>query len=131
MRTPAVTRNAKLTAQATRLNGGSIKIYSGTRPTTGDTALGAQVLLVSLPLNATAAASVTGGVFTFAAITSAVIGTGGTASFARLFQSDGTTAEGDLSVGTSGTELIFPTVTFTAGVTAGLSALTITDPAGT
>ena len=61
-KTAVARRNAALDAAFdTVLNGGSLRIYDGTQPTDADTALGAQVLLAQLTLNATAFAAASAG----------------------------------------------------------------------
>lgn len=107
---------------------GILRIYSGTKPTNVGTAIGAQVLLAELTLNATFAPAASGGVLTLNAITAdSSANATGTASWARIFQSNGTTAIFDLSVGTSGQDINFNTVAFVAGANIAISALTITD----
>src|SRR5438067_5227002 len=84
---------------AALLNSGLMKIYSGTRPTDPDTALSGNTLLATLTFSATAFGASVNGVATANAITSGTIAATGTASFARLFKSDGTTVVIDCSVG--------------------------------
>ena len=117
-------RNAQLDAITTFVGAsGKLRIYSGTRPATGGTAT---TLLVELTLNATFAPAASGGVLTANAITSGTAVATGTASWARILKSDGTTICIDLGVGTSGAELILPTVSIVAAATVSASSLTIT-----
>jgi hypothetical protein len=101
--------NAAVNEEADRvgvlLNSGYLRIYDGTQPTTGDTALGAQVLLAELRFNATAFGAAVAGVATAGAFTqdSAANATG-TASWFRALKSDGTTPVYDGTVGTSGSD---------------------------
>jgi hypothetical protein len=109
-----------------------LRIYSGTRPTDADTALSGNTLLAELTMNATSFGSASGGVLTANAITSdSAADNTGTASFGRLFQSNGTTAIMDVSVGTSGTEAILNTVSIVANAVVSCSAFTLTLPVGT
>jgi hypothetical protein len=61
--------NAALNARTALLNSGILRIYSGTRPATADTALGAQVLLAECTLNATAFGAAANRVATANAVT--------------------------------------------------------------
>jgi len=134
MRLAVARRNEALDAIRDNANSGILRIYSGTRPTDADTSLSGNTVLAELVLNATAFAAASGGVLTANAITQdASANASGTASFARLFQSDGTTVFGDLSVSASGGggEIQFATTTFTAGVAVSISSFTITFPVGT
>lgn len=122
-----------LNAMISSYASGLIKVYSGTRPTDADTALSGNTLLSTLTFGATAFPSASGGVLTANAITqdSSAAATG-TASFCRLFQSNGTTVLGDISVSVTGGggEAQFATLSFVAGAVITLSSLTITAPVG-
>jgi hypothetical protein len=127
-------RNEALDAIRDNFNGALMRVYSGTRPTNADTALSGNTLLAELTLNATAFPAASGGVLTANAITGDTSADNtGTASFVRIFESDGTTPICDLSVSTvaAGTgEVQFPTLEFTAGVAVNVSSFTITYPVG-
>lgn len=111
---------------------GILRIYDGTRPTDADTAISGNTVLAELTMGATAFGSASAGVLTANAITSdSSANNTGTASWARLWQSNGTTPLGDFSVGTSGTEVIINTVSIVAAAVVSCSALTITAPVGT
>ena len=88
-----------------RLNSGFLDIYDGTQPTNGDTAVGAQVKLARLTFSATAAPATSAGVITFNAMTSGTALATGTPTWFRAWQSNGTTAVYDGSVGASGANL--------------------------
>lgn len=122
-------RNAELDAITTDIGGsGKCRIYSGTRPTNVGTALSGNTLLAELTFNATFAAAASGGVLTLNAITAdSSADATGTATFCRAFKSDGTTAIFDCSVGTSGTDIIFNTVSFVTGANVSISSWTITE----
>ncbi len=131
MRLSLARRNEALDALRDNLANGKLRVYSGTRPTDADTTLGAAVLLAELTFGATAFPAASGGVLTANAITQdSAADAGGTASFARLFEADGTTPFCDLSVGTSGAEINFQTLTFVQGLVVQVTSLTISLPVG-
>ena len=110
------------------LDSGTIKIYTGTIPTDADTAIGAQTLLATLTFNAAAFPAASNGVLTAAAITSdSSIDATGTAAWARIATSGGTTKM-DVTVGTSGDDINFNTVSFVAGASCAITSMTITMP---
>lgn len=112
-------------------NSGKLRVYSGTRPTNADTALSGNTLLAELTMNATSFTEAAG-VLTANAITSdASADANGTASFVRLFQSDGTTVVGDFSVGTSGAECIINTVSIVIAAVVSCSSFTYSYNVGT
>ena len=107
---------------------GTIKIYDGTIPTNADTAVGAQVLLATLTFAATAFGAASNGVATAAAITSdSAADATSTAAWARIASGGGTTIM-DVTVGTSGDDINFNTVSFVTGATVSISSLTYTQP---
>lgn len=109
---------------------GTIKIYADTRPTTADTAIGAQVLLATLTFSATAFGAATTAdpsVATAASITDDTSADAtDTASFARIENGTPTTIF-DCEVGTATTDIQFNTVSFVSGATVSISAFTITQ----
>lgn len=110
------------------LDSGTIKIYTGTIPTDADTALGAQTLLATLTFNAAAFPAASNGVLTAAAITSdSSIDATGTAAWARIATSGATTVM-DVTVGTSGEDINFNTVSFVSGASCAITSMTITMP---
>ncbi len=132
MRMAVARRNELLDALTNEANSGKLRYYSGTRPTNADTALSGNTLLAELTLNATSAGAASGGVWTANAITSdSSADATGTATFARLFQSDGTTVIADFSLGTSGTEVIVSTTSIVAAAVVSASSMTITFGVGT
>lgn len=124
-----IARNAELNARLAFANGGTVAFYSGTQPANANTALSGNTLLAQLSLSATAFAAASGGVATANAITAAAATASGTATFFRIYESDGVTAVCDGSVGTASADCIVATTTFTSGVTIGVTSLTYTDPA--
>ena len=121
----AVGVDAALDTVLNALNGGTIKLYTGTQPANCDTAVSSQTLLASLALSATAFAAASAGTKTANAITSATAGATGTAMWFRAFKSDGTTAVIDGSVGTSGADLNLPTTSINSGDTVSISSWTV------
>lgn len=107
--------NAAADAACALANSGFLKIYDGTQPSTADTAVSTQTLLATLTFGNPAFGSASAGVATANAITSDTAADAtGTASWFRVFKTDGTTALWDGSVGTSGANLNFATVSFVA-----------------
>lgn len=122
-------RNTMLDAIAASFNSGKIRIYDGSQPANANTAISTQVMLVELTYGSTAYAAASGGSATANAITSGVIGTSGTASWCRIFQSDGSTVILDCSVATSGGDITVPTTTFPSGITVNMTSNTISQAA--
>ena len=119
--------NAEAEALSTLANTGYIRIYDGTRPTNADTAVGAQVLLAELRFGADAFGAAVAGVLTANAITAdSSANAAGTASWARILQSDGTTALWDDEVGTATSNIVLNTVSIGLGANVSISALTHT-----
>lgn len=123
-------RNAALDGGLNLANSGFIKIYSGTQPATGDTALSGNTLLATLTFASTAFAAASSGSKTANAIGSDTNAANtGTATFFRMFKSDNTTTLGDGSVGTSSADMIITTTSIVAGETVSCSSCVITMPA--
>jgi hypothetical protein len=119
-------RNARLDA-ITTFAGGSCKlrIYDGSRPATGGTVT---TLLAELTCNATFAGAASGGILTLNAITADTSADAtGTATWARIVKSDGTTHVLDCSVGTSGADINLNTVSIVTGAQVSVTAATITE----
>jgi hypothetical protein len=133
MRVAVARRNEALNSWIDNLNSGKFRVYSGTRPTDADTALAGNTLLAELTLNATFSASASGGVLTANAITGdSSADANGTATFVRIFESDGTTVIADLSVSATGGggEIQFATTSFVAGAAITVTSLTLSLPVG-
>ena len=127
-------RNAMLDALRTQLDidvgAGTVKIYTGTIPATGDTAIGAQVLLGTLTLTDPAAPAAAAGVLTLSAITEdSIADATGTATWARV-QSASTASGFDCSVGATGSGEVIElnTTSIVAGGPIRITAFTITAP---
>ena len=121
-------KSAAINPVAALANSGTINIYTGTRPATPDTPLSGNTLLVTLTFGATAFGAASNGVATANAITSGTAVATGTAAWARIFKSDGTTVIGDCSVGTSGSDINFPSLSFVTNEVISCSSLTLTQP---
>lgn len=117
-----VTVNGQADNLAPRLNSGLMRLYDGTQPATADTALGAQVLGVTLTFNATAFPAASGGLLTANAITSGVAVASITPTWARLLNSAGTVTVMDVSAGATDSNVIVGA--FTSGTTVSCSSFT-------
>jgi hypothetical protein len=135
----SLSARAMCDAAVDRLDLGSgaalLRIYSGTAPTDADTALGAQVLLAELvmsdPAFGAAADSAPGATATASAIADDTAANAtGTASFFRLYQSDGTTCEmqGDVTATGGGGTLTLNTVSIVINALVKVTALTMFHP---
>lgn len=125
------TQKAKLDALDTMVGTSPLlRIYSGTPPATANAALSGNTLLAELAMSATAfgAAAGTGTVTkTAAAISSDTSADAtGTATFFRIYKSDGTTCRIQGTVGTSGADLNLNSTSITSGGTVAVSSLVIT-----
>jgi len=130
-KTSIASRNLALNAAFDILNSGKLEIYDGTQPTDADTALGAQVRLAGLVLNATAFAAAAAASKAANAITddSSADATG-TATWGTLVVSTrATTGTLDFSVGTSGANLNLNSVAISSGAAVSVTAFTITQAA--
>lgn len=108
---------------------GTLKIFTGSAPANvGDADSG--TLLATLTFSDPAFGSSSSGTATASAITSdSSIDATGTAGYWRIKDSDGTTiAQG--SVGTSGADINFNSLSFVATGTCAISSLTVTVPVG-
>lgn len=105
---------------------GYIRIYSGSQPTDADTALSGQTLLAELRFGADAFPAAVAGLLTANAITqdSSADATG-TATWARILKSDGTTVLFDGSVGTASANVILNTTSIVTGAVISCSSFTL------
>ena len=126
------TRNDMLDELTARVGtSGLLRIYNGTRPANVGTAITSQTLLVALTTNASAfAPAASGGILTASAISNGTAAATGTASWFRLFKSDGTTAIMDGDVSTSGADLNLNNTSIATGQTVSVTAFTVTDGNG-
>lgn len=121
---------AEAAALANLLVSGYIRLYSGTRPANVAAALAGNTLLAEWVFDGTPwTAGASDGVYNWAdAPQSVAPAAAGTATFARLYKTDGTTAVCDVDAGTSGTEIILGSTTITLGVNVSLTAFSLTFP---
>ena len=120
------TANTMLDAITTAIStSGKLRIYTASKPTNADTALGAQTVVAELPLSATFAPGASGGVLTASSITNDTNAVGGTAAWFSLVTSGGTRIV-DGTCGTSGADLNLNSLTIGAGATVSVTSLTIT-----
>lgn len=133
LRVAVAARNAGLDAIFDRANAGAgpgtIKVYTGSQPSTADTAE-TGTLLVTFTLADPAFAAALDGVKDLDADPdlSAAAAATGTAGWARCEDSDGNNVF-DGSVGTSSTDFIINSTSITTGQTVNLTLGSITDPA--
>jgi hypothetical protein len=133
MRFLAAKRNTMLNSIDAVWDGALIRGYSGTRPTNADTALAGNTLLFTMTMagSGSGMGSASAGVITAGSITSdSSADATGTLSFVRILESDGTTVIGDASVGTSGAEFNFSTLSVVSGVVVSCSSFTVELPVG-
>lgn len=120
--------NAAVNAVTALANSGFLRIYDGTQAADANTAVGAQVLLAELTLNATAFGASVAGVATANAITAdASANATGTATWFRVVKSDTTTVLFDGSVGTSGANLNLNSTAISIGANVAVTSLTYTQ----
>lgn len=130
------TQNAQLSSLAARFDagsaGGTIKVYSGTRPANANTAPGGgNTLLLTFTLATTGFGSPASGVMSIAGLPLAAEGVGaGTATWWRGADSDGNTVT-DGSVGAEGSneDIEMSTTTVSVGLDVNLTVGTFTQPA--
>ena len=118
-------RNVMMNQLAPLLNSGFIEIYDGTQPANADTAVSTQNLICTLTFGSTAFGASSGGTITANAITSGTAVFSSTATWCRLYKSDGTTVVMDGSVGTSAANLVVVTTSIASGVVVSCSSFTI------
>jgi hypothetical protein len=120
--------NAALDALCALLNGGTLKLYTGTQPATPNTALTDQVLLATLTFGAPAFGAAVDGVATANAITKdSDADFTGAATWFRAASSAGA-AEVDGSVGTSGCDVNMATVSVVQHAEISITSMQITMP---
>jgi hypothetical protein len=119
--------NAEADAVGDALDDGYLRIYDGTQPANADTAIVAQNLLAELRFDSDAFGAASSGVITANAIADdASAAATGTATWARILASDGTTVWFDGSVGTASANVILNTTSIVTGAVVSCSGLTFT-----
>ena len=119
-------RNKVLNDYGTAMGTGTLTIYSGTPPVNADTALSGNTALAAHTLAGFSAASA--GSMSANAVADATIGGSGTqtATFARIVSGSFTE---QLTLGTSGTQVIVSTTSYVAGGTSQIISVTVTKGA--
>ncbi len=132
MKISDLARNAAVDAVVDLIDAGSppghLTIRTGSAPT-NTTDADSGTLLATLTFSSTAFGSASGGTATAASITSDTsIDNTNTAAHFRIKNAANTTIMQG-TVGTSGTDIVFDSVSFITGGTCAISALTVTQPA--
>lgn len=110
-------------------DGGKLCIYTGTQPASGGGALSGNTLLATLTMGTPAFAAASAGILVANAITpESNAPATGTATWFRLYESDGTTPLLDGSVGTSSCDLNLSSTSIASGATVTATSLQITMP---
>lgn len=114
--------NAACNGLTALVNAGSIKLYTGSQPANGNTALAGQTLLATLPLNNPAFGNAAAGVAALNAsgVSASAVATG-TAAWFRVCNSGGT-GIWDGSIGTSGCNLNLNSTSIQSGATVTISS---------
>lgn len=105
-------------------SGCKINLYSGTQPANANTAISTQTLLVQLVISGGFGTD-SNGTLTFSTVSNGTAVATGTASFFRIFKSDGTTVVMDGSVGTSSADLVLNTTSIATNDTVAITSGTI------
>lgn len=90
--------NAQANAMGAALNGGYVRLYGGVQPVDSDTAT-AEAVVATLRFQTPAFNAAVNGMISAKALASDVSAAGGTATWFRTFQADGSTAGWDDNVG--------------------------------
>jgi hypothetical protein len=123
----AATANAAANAAVALANGGKLRIYDGTKPTTADTAVSTQTKLAEFTLPSPAFGSASGGVATANAITASTVTASGTPAWFRVVDSSGNPAW-DGTAGTSGTDLVLNASPLASPADISVTSWTYTQP---
>src|SRR5690349_19251052 len=122
-------RNARQDAITTEAGSNALlRIYSGTAPATVGTALSGNTLLAELACGSTFAAAASGGVLTLNSISNDTSADAtGTATFFRIYKSNGTTAvvQGSVTATGGGGNLTLATTSIVAGAVVSVTSATI------
>lgn len=122
--------NAAVNAVTALLNAGTppglLKLWTGSAPATPETA-DSGTLLATLTFSTTAFANASGGIATANTITPGTAVATGTVGYGRAYNAAGTCVL-QFTVGTSGADLIFATLSINTGDTISCTSLTYTQP---
>lgn len=109
------------------LDAGEIRVYSGTRPATADTAISDQTLLVTFEL-ADPSGTVTSGVFTGTNPAAAMVAETGTAAWARVVdESAGTICDADVGITSSGAVIEIDNLSLVEGGYCTITSFVLTE----
>jgi hypothetical protein len=118
-------------AMAALANAGKLRIYTGAQPATADDGIGAATLLAELVFANPAFGAAVNGVATANAIASDTTADAtGTATWFRVWKSDGVTPIWDGSVGVAAADLVLNSVAIQAGARVDVTSLTLTESKG-
>jgi hypothetical protein len=124
-----VAREAQTNSATALLNNGYIRIYTGSIPATPQTTASG-TLLAELRCASTAfPASSSTGLATANSIASVTASNSGTAAWARVLKSDGTTAVFDCDVNTAGAIMNINSTSIASGAAVSITSFTIQSPA--
>lgn len=119
------TRNAQQQGLITYAGSGAIiHLYTGTQPANANTALSSNTLLVSLTISGSFGTD-SNGTLTVGSVSNGTAVATGTATFFRITKSDNSTVVMDGTVGTSGADMNFNTVSVVTGDTVAITSGTI------
>ena len=119
------TRNAQQQGLITYAGSGAIiHLYTGTQPANANTALSSNTLLVSLTISGSFGTD-SNGTLTVGSVSNGTAVATGTATFFRITKSDDSTVVMDGTVGTSGADMNFNTVSIVTGDTVAITSGTI------
>lgn len=124
---PTARKTSRAELVASWLDGGEVRIYTGSRPANADTALSGQTLLVTLTLP-NPSGTVTNGVWTAGTINVAMIAATGTAAWARVVTpSAATVFDADVGVVGSGALIEIDNLSLVTGGYCTVVSFTLTE----
>lgn len=124
---PVEIQQLRASATWTRFAGGTLRVYSATRPTTNGAAITSQTLLAEYVIPDPAGV-ITEGIFTGASMGPAIVLENGTAAWARAIDGTGTVlADLDAGVTGSGAACEFDNILLVAGAYLTLASLVIAE----
>lgn len=122
--------NTKVDAESALADGGKLRIYTGVQPTTADTPITVQVMLVEFTNFTPAFAAGVSGVATFNPIAPAVAVQTGVPTWFRQFKADGITPLWDGSAGTVNANCLVSFSPIVLGATVTVLAYSRAEPKG-
>jgi hypothetical protein len=120
-------KTSRATSLAGWLDGGTLRLYSGTRPASADDAITDQVLLLELEIP-DPSGTVSDGVWTGAAVSPGMIAATGTPTWGRYADTlDADVCDADVGIADSGAAIIVDNAIFVEGALATVVSQTITE----